>query len=979
MFPKLLPLLFAPACACAALDPSDSYQPENTQAAGQEPPSPQAAASGWKVPAGFHVTLFAGEPDVRQPIDMKTDDRGRVWVCEAYSYKQWQKKGGDRIIILTDDNGDGIADHRKVFRDGFNHLSSVEIGFGGVWVLDTPNLLFFPDANGDDAADGAPQVILDGWTDQGQHNVVNGLQWGPDGWLYGRHGITHPSLVGKPGTAEKERTFVEPGIWRLHPRTREFQIVVRGTTNPWGFDWDENGEMFMSGNVNGHLWHVIPGALFERMFGAGSVPHDFERLKMIGEAPHYQTSGDWKQDWLRAEKGRDAANNLGGGHSHCGLLIYQGANWPEDCRGKFFMCNTHGRRINREEVFPAGCSFRSRHIDDIAAADTPWFRGVSLVSGPDGGVFVSDWCDSGECHDDDGVHRTSGRIYKITHGTPQPPPADFDLAKWPLEKLTATIRDPNVWFSRHAGRIVQERRPPLPTAGQFVTGTTPQKLRALWMLHGSGALTLADCRRLLQDAAVPVRCWTVRCMADAFARDTDAQKLLAAQAAADRSPLVLAHLLGVSHRLPPDAGWHLATTVAARPENIGDHTLALLTWHALEPLIQHHLADVPTTFAAAASPLVRQFLARRCAAEIEDPACREAAGRLLELAAERSKHAGPVLAGLRDGLAGRSQLRPPDAWKNAAATWFDQFTAEVTAIGLAFGDPSTLDLLRKRATDAATPADLRSQALLSLARVSIPDLNVLVSGAFTDKSVRLAAIQAAAALSDPQLPEKFLAAWTDLTPQEKSAAIDTLASRPAWASQLLTALGAGKVARQDISQGQARQISLLQDPAVHKLLAQHWGRIGSSGSDRKSEIERYRNLLTSGKLGDPARGKAVFAKTCAACHTLFGEGGKLGPDLTGSGRKEADYLLLNVIDPNAVVPRDYQMTAVTLQDGQVLTGTVPREDDRTLALQTLTELRTLERSTCRKIERLPVSWMPEGLFQQLPEQEFHDLMAYLMK
>ena len=191
--------LLLTVCAQAALDSSDKFQPANTQAPGDDPPPAKEVAEGWKLPEGFHATLFSSEPDVRQPIDMKLDDQGRLWVAEAYSYKVWKQQGQDRVIMFEDTNNDGVADKRKIFRGGFNHLSSIEIGFGGVWVLDSPNLYFIPDANADGVPDGEPQVVVDGWTTGAGHNLASGMTWGPDGWLYGRHGIVQTSKLGVPG------------------------------------------------------------------------------------------------------------------------------------------------------------------------------------------------------------------------------------------------------------------------------------------------------------------------------------------------------------------------------------------------------------------------------------------------------------------------------------------------------------------------------------------------------------------------------------------------------------------------------------------------------------------------------------------------------------------------------------------------------------------------------------------------------------
>lgn len=216
------------------------------------------------VPPGFHVSLFASEPLLRQPIGMTTDSRGRLWVAENNTYSDakinFDLSQHDRILILEDTDHDGRADRQTVFWDQGQKLTSVEIGFGGVWALCPPRLLFIPDRNGDDVPDGKPQVVLDGFDDGVvRHNIANGLRWGPDGWLYGRHGIQATSYVGVPGTLPSQRTPINCCVWRYHPTRRIFEVVCRGTTNPWGMDWNAQGELFFINTVIGHLWHAVPG------------------------------------------------------------------------------------------------------------------------------------------------------------------------------------------------------------------------------------------------------------------------------------------------------------------------------------------------------------------------------------------------------------------------------------------------------------------------------------------------------------------------------------------------------------------------------------------------------------------------------------------------------------------------------------------------------------------------------------------------
>jgi putative membrane-bound dehydrogenase-like protein len=396
---RALPLSFAVSLFAVlwghALFPSlaDDFPPVvNSQNPADRPPTPEEAAAAITVPAGFRVSLFAGEPDVAQPIAFELDDRGRVWVVECYTYdsRNFSDKFRDRVLIFEDTDNDGRFDVRTVFWDRDRCVTGIAIGFGGVWLLTDGRLIMIPDENRDDIPDGEPRVMLDGF-DNGivGHNVVNGLIWGPDGWLYGRHGIQATSLVGSPGAAEYDRQRLNCSIWRFHPVRHEFEVVTHGTTNPWGLDYNDFGEFFFTNNVIGHLWHVVPGAHYRRMYGDDFRPHLYHLIDQCADHYHWDTG----QDWAASRDAVGKHGELGGGHAHCGGMIYLGDNWPDRYRNAMFTCNVHGRRVNHDRLERHGSGYAGRHEPDFLFANQPWFRGVELKYGPDGGVYLADWTD----------------------------------------------------------------------------------------------------------------------------------------------------------------------------------------------------------------------------------------------------------------------------------------------------------------------------------------------------------------------------------------------------------------------------------------------------------------------------------------------------------------------------------------------------------------------------------------------------------
>ena len=624
MILRSLPAIILASTLCAD---DQAPAPFNTQEITIPFLKPAEALKAIAVPKGFLVQLAAAEPMVQQPIDMAWDTRGRLWVAECYTYAEretnFEKKLKDRIIILEDTDHDGVFDKRKIFWDGASQLTSIELGFGGVWAACAPNILFLADRNGDDQPDGEPEVILDGFdTDKVRHNIVNGLRWGPDGWLYGRHGILGPgSKVGRPGTPEAKRTHIQCGIWRYHPTRKSFEVVCHGTTNPWGHDWDEHGQLFFINTVIGHLWHAVPGARYQRMYGNHFDKHLYELIQQTADHYHFDVG---KEKWSDLKKtgmtsGTDAA---GGGHAHTGMMIYLGDNWPAEYRGNVFTLNLHGLRMNQESLHRQGAGYVGKHAADFMSTSDKWFRGIELSYAPDGSVYVLDWSDIGECHDNDGIHRTSGRIYRISYGKTEA--AKVDLTKWSNEDLAESVGSPNEWYSRQARQLIQQRA----AAGQNLTkaalklmntyrltSSTPTALRAMWTLNAIGS---ADEDWLLEqsnDEREHIRTWAIKLLCDQEALSKKTQKRFIEMGGQDKAGLVQLQLASALQQLPLEDRWPLANALVSQDTFAKDPVFPLLVWYGINPAVTENRNAALKLVAQCKIPKVRQFIARRLAGE----------------------------------------------------------------------------------------------------------------------------------------------------------------------------------------------------------------------------------------------------------------------------------------------------------------------------------------------------------------------------
>ncbi len=949
-------------------------------AAAAEAPVPAGQATQrFRLPPGFQATLFAGEPDLVQPIAFTFDDRGRLWVIENHSYPGWKAEAHDRVLIFEDTDHDGRFDQRKVFLENGSNLSGIEWGFGGVWLCSTPNLVFVPDANFDDVPDAPPAVKLDGFDLNARHNVSSSLAWGVDGWLYGCNGILSNSRLGKPGTADAERTAMNCGVWRYHPTRDLFEVVAHGTTNPWGLDFDAYGQTFITNCVIQHLWHVVPGARFERMFGQDFNPHTYTLMSSCADHIHW-AGGPWFE-----ARGGERHDSHGGGHAHVGAMIYLGDNWPDEYRSHLFTCNIHGNRLNQDTLERHASGYVARHAADFLHAGDEWFRGMMVKYGPDGGVYVSDWTDTGECHNYEVVDRTNGRIYKVTFG--QLRPWSTDLSTLSDAELIDLSQHKNQWIVRHARRILQERHAAgakidaAPLAKMLRSASTDVgQLQALWALQAVGQVDEALRLELMDSPHDVVRGWAVQLELEDRQASPSVLAKLAELATRDPSAWVRLALAAGLQRLELSERWPIATALAAHGEDAADTNLTLMLWYAVEPLAASDPSRALQLAAATPLATLRQYISRRIASPADATGLAALVG-LLKRGDDPLRE--PVLAGMHEALSGRRRVVAPAGWSEPYPLLAKSKSANVYAQGmllsLIFGDPQAVADLRSLATNAREHAGARSAAIDALAQAKTQELPSLLRPLLTDGDVRIAALRGLAGYSDDKTPRAILEGYTSFDPPARQEAISVLASRAAWALALLDAVEEKAIPRSDLSAFHVQQLQSLKNPHVAQRVAKVWGAARPNAADRIALIARYKKQLTDDALAaaDRSRGRAVFAKTCAACHTLFDAGGKIGPELTGSQRTNLDYVLSNVLDPSAVLARDYQMTLIQTTDGRVINGIVKTEDDHGLSIQTATELVVLPKDEIESRQATPNSMMPDGLFTSLTADEVRDLVGYL--
>jgi putative membrane-bound dehydrogenase-like protein len=954
--------------------------------------TPAEAAAAMTLPEGFRVSLFAGEPDVQQPVAMAFDARGRLWVVEAYTYPQRApgdfKAGKDRIVIFEDTGHTGHADKRTVFMEGLNLASAIEVGHGGVFVGAAPYFLFIPVREGDDKPAGDPVVLLDGFAYNDTHEVLNGFNWGPDGWLYGTQGVFSPCNVGPPGTPADKRVPLNCGVWRYHPVTQKFEVFAWGTSNPWGVDFDDRGQAFISACVIPHLYHMIQGGRYQRQGGSHFDPYVFDDIKTIADHAHYAGNvGDhawWGRDKPVQSNDTDAA---GGGHAHAGVMLYLGDNFPDAFRNQIFMNNIHGNRVNIDVPVRAGSGFVGKHGRDFLFANDQWFRGINLRYGPDGAVYDIDWYDKSACHrgDPQVFDRTNGRIYKVTYGSAKPI-ADVDLTKMTDAQLVQLQLHKNDWYVRTARRVLAERAENKKLAADtgdklaalLKNPDATRRLRGLWAMHATGTLGESLRAAAMNDPDEYVRAWAIQLECEGGKPSGAAMKKFAEMAAGDPSLVVRLYLASALQKLPVDARWPIAAALLAHGEDNADHNLPLMDWYAAEPLV---MSDVPRAMKLAEAskmPLVSGFIRRRAGFE---PAGRDAVVALLKASTDPAAQV-PLLRGLEEALAQQPRVPMPQGWPEISKTLAASSNREVAelteSLAARFGDAIVFPSLRKTLADAAVDGPRRLRAMAVLVQGRDAELPPILQKLLDEPPMRGAALAALGSFDHVATPGTVLAHYADLTAAEKQQAIAVLSARASYAAPLLDAVESGRVSSSEVPVAVVRQLKSLNDAKLTARIDKLWVMRGIA-SDKAQQIAALKKEFSLDALrkADPSAGRVTFGQTCGACHTLYGQGGKIGPDLTGSNRGNLDYLLENVVDPSAVVGKDYQLTVLTMKDGRVLAGMIRKESPDALTVQTLTDQQIIARADLAKSETLAQSMMPEGLLAAMTPQQRLDLVSYL--
>lgn len=956
---------------------------------------PDEAQKKFSVPEGFEVRLFAAEPEVINPVAMSWDERGRLWVVELYEYPLGAPKGAkgrDRVKIYEDTDGDGRADKVKVFADGLNLATGVLLGYGGVFVGQAPHLLFFEDTNGDDAAD-KQTIVKTGFGLEDRHELLNSFTWGPDGQLYMTHGVFTYSSVKNPDDPDDDGVTMTAAVARYHPRTKKFEVVSEGTSNPWGVDFDRAGNAFVSACVIDHLFHMAPGGLYVRQ--AGNPPHPFayELLPSIVDHKHFRAA-------------------------YAGVQVYEADQYPAEYRGAIFMGNIHDSSIHQDKLTPNGSSFKASFTQDFVRANDGWFRPVSTQIGPDGALWIMDWYDKYPCYqnanaDPEGVDRERGRIWRVVYTgnekgkAVRPAPEGLDLGKLKSLELVKTLEHPNVWHRRMAQRILSERRDSGARAALVELARSGAKLEArlfaLWTLHSAELLDEVALNTAANDQEAPVRAWAARLTGERRSVSEAAGERLF-QLAGDQDPsvrLAVATALrqytsgSLTVNTPPpvtvedDSVSRILVELIRASADGRDPVLPFMIWHAAEPLIAQRSEDSLRWFLENGEdhlPLSARLLTKtmRRICDLGSPAALgPAVDFLTELPAASTELAIAAIDGLIEGQRGKAIA--PGASASAAIAKFARssspaLAAKAQQLGTMWGDAAALQsMLATLRNEQADPAQ-RIQAIQSVKQQKIDVVRDALVGALkpgTPDGVVLEALRALSEVGGEPVGGRIVERWASFSPAARAAAAGVLASRNEWARSLLSAVERGAIKPGEIPTPVIRSLSQSPNTNTRERAIRAIGRFRDPTQDKLALIEEKKRMVLSAPP-DLANGREAALKTCLNCHKLHGEGAEVGPDLTGVGRSSLDALLANIIDSNQIVGRGYENVEVETKDGRSVSGRLVEDSEtRVKLLSAGPKEEVISRGDIASIRVSEVSVMPEGL-EQMPDEEFRNLVWYIL-
>lgn len=974
----------------------------------QSPLNPQGSIKHIAVPEGFHLELFASEPEIQgKPIAINWDEKGRLWISETVDYPnelQEPGKGRDRIRICEDTNGDGKADKFTVFADKLSIPTSLTFANGGVIIHQAPDTLFLKDTDGDDKAD-VRQVLFTGWGTNDTHAGPSNLNQGLDNWIYGILGYS--GFQGKIGGEEMK---FSTGFYRFKPDASKMEFLRNTSNNSWGVGISEEGVLFGSTANNNPSVHMpIPNRFYEQVRGySGKV------LPMISETARM---------FPITEKVRQMDHHgkftAGAGHA-----LYTAREYPHEYWNRAaFVTEPTGHLAATFLIEPLGASYTSRNSWNLFAGDDEWVAPVAAEVGPDGSVWVVDWYNiivqhnptpqgyvtgKGNAYETDLRDKTHGRIYRVVYGN-KSKPNRLTLAGASPEKLVETLKHSNMFWRRHAQRLLVERgkKDVVPALAALVAdqnvdeiGLNTAAIHALWTLHGLGAIDsqLDTVKGALGHPSPGVR----KVALDVLPRQGEAgQKLVVnSKLLNDNNMQVrLSAILALAEMEPSSEAAGAVVAALNVPDNLAD---AVLTDALISALARHDAQSL----AALAAPNVLTNVRNGDAGKTLNRVLSvfgEHLGRggdaahavefVTNLAKADAAIAEPILNGFVSGWPlNRKPTDSPELGKALASLLARQNAAgkgRVVRLAKSWGSnsltaeaKSIAELFLKQAADEKLGDQARVEAASQWAQLRGDDAEAVAAllaliTPQTDSALAEGFVSSLAEATSPRAGEEILKKLAGWTPAVKKVGVAVLISKTDWTNSLLDAIQHDQLPLTELALDQRTALGSHPDKKLaHRAKTLIESKGGLPNADRQKVIEQLASI--SKTRGDAVQGRKVFENNCAKCHRHSGVGNYVGPDLTGMAVHPKEELAVHILDPSRSVEGNFRAYTVATTDGRVLTGLLASESKTAIQLLDAdAKTVSLARSDIEELTASAKSLMPEGFEKTLSEKDLTNLLEFL--
>lgn len=962
------------------------------------PTAPEKAHESIVVHPDFQLSLVAAEPLIEKPISIEWDARGRMWVALTPGYPEKAQFSGipphDEIVVLEDKDGDGRMDARKQFCGGLDLVTSLVLHRDGAIVSASPDIFFIRDTDGDGVGE-TRETLFTGFGFGDTHAVVSNLRWGVDGWIYATQGYSGGASRHVTNAAGKDFGHIGNGIFRFKPDGSAIEMVSSYGSNTWGLDFDESGELFFTMANGAHLRHVV-------------VPERVLADARVGGVESWTDVPDHDRVFplvTRTEAPYAQIDFVGGFTAASGCTMYTGGAWPEKWNGVHFVAEPTVNLVHCDVVEPKGVTFtakKDREAEFMASTDL-WFRPVHARVGPDGALYVLDFYNQAVVHNDtrgpkhgptnaairpDRDH-THGRIWRIHYKLANSMTTFLsDADAW---ALASQLGNANRLTRMTAQRALVDRggaEAIRATRGMLNSDAPLARLHALWALEELGALEPEALARALEDGDMRVHSNAARVAGSStrartspavtsalviLASSMDARERLEAivalgECAAD--PAVADAVVLAWTRLADDWSRSAAVRAALRqgPE----------FWRALERCgaagaTADLAAQVVRRTAKSATPVqIEAMLAFAAGTAQRDPAAARALLEALSASAPDTIAAGAGGAkSLADLLAsanlGVAVAAMPVAARLSAA---ERPTREVEALSSrlskVLADEASDDASRVAALRAlVTAPEHRAAAIASAAQLLAPTVAL---------PTQIAVVDALGSIEDLDAARSLCRAFPAASSSVQERIFEKLVARASWSSALLDAIESAQIGGGALGPQRTHRLRTHADSAVAKRADALLGQATASGAAIDALVAKL--LPDVDKPGNAENGKDVFTTNCASCHTANGAGGKIGPDITGMGAHGARELLPIILDPSRTVEAGYSEWIAETKDGEIKSGILARESDRSILLRSATGEFELERADIETLKNTGRSLMPAG-FETLGPAALRDVIAYL--